>query len=135
MIAGVCGGMAEYLHLDPIVVRLAFLLLGLASGMGVVIYLILAVITPSAANIDQTPSIKENVEQLGTTLSQSVEQIQKNPGAPYVMAGALIILGVCFLLQSLGLWGQVQIVWGWLWPLALIGLGAWLWLRRSQPRQ
>lgn len=134
MIAGVCGGLAEYLNIHPVIVRLAFLILGLASGMGVIIYLILAVITPSAANTGLTPpSIKENMEQLGTTLSQSVEQIQHNPGAPYVVAGALIILGVYFLLQSLGIWAQIQGVWGWVWPLVLIGSGVWLWLRRREP--
>jgi phage shock protein C len=46
MIAGVCGGLAEYLNLDPTVIRLIFLLLFFAGGGGLFMYLILWVIMP-----------------------------------------------------------------------------------------
>ena len=47
MIAGVCGGIAEYAHLDPALVRLAFVLLALIGGPGVILYLVLwAVMAP-----------------------------------------------------------------------------------------
>jgi phage shock protein PspC (stress-responsive transcriptional regulator) len=45
MIAGVCGGIAEYLNIDPTVVRLIWALIGL-SGAGVVAYLIAALVIP-----------------------------------------------------------------------------------------
>ncbi len=47
-IAGVCGGIAEYLHVDPTIVRLAYVLLSLGSGLwsGLLIYIALAVIVP-----------------------------------------------------------------------------------------
>ncbi len=46
MIAGVCGGLAEFLGLDPTVVRLIFVLLALGAGHGVLIYLVLWLIMP-----------------------------------------------------------------------------------------
>lgn len=46
MIAGVCGGLADYLNVDPTVVRLVFLLILFAGGGGLFIYLILWVIMP-----------------------------------------------------------------------------------------
>lgn len=46
MIAGVCGGLADYLNVDPTVIRLVFLLLFFAGGGGLIIYLILWVIMP-----------------------------------------------------------------------------------------
>jgi phage shock protein C len=46
MIAGVCGGLADYLNVDPTVIRLVFLLLLFAGGGGLFIYLILWVIMP-----------------------------------------------------------------------------------------
>ncbi len=49
MIGGVCGGLAEYLKLDPTLVRLFFLLLLLIPGPGLIIYLIMWIITPLEA--------------------------------------------------------------------------------------
>jgi phage shock protein C len=46
MIAGVCGGLAQYLGLDPTIVRLIFILLLFAPPSGVLIYLILWLIMP-----------------------------------------------------------------------------------------
>ena len=46
MISGVCGGLADYLTLDPTVVRLIFIVLFLLGGHGLLIYLILLLIMP-----------------------------------------------------------------------------------------
>jgi phage shock protein PspC (stress-responsive transcriptional regulator) len=46
IIGGVCSGLAEALHLDPIWVRLAFVVLAFAQGIGVVLYVVLLVIMP-----------------------------------------------------------------------------------------
>ncbi|WP_243049250.1 PspC domain-containing protein [Dyella sp. RRB7] len=45
-IAGVCGGIADYLGWDPTLVRLLWILLTLAGGSGILIYLILWVVMP-----------------------------------------------------------------------------------------
>jgi phage shock protein C len=47
MVAGVCAGLADYLNLDPTVVRLLFVLGFFLTGPGFVLaYLIMAIITP-----------------------------------------------------------------------------------------
>lgn len=46
MIAGVCAGIADYFNVDPTIVRLAFLLLALAGGPGVILYIILVLVIP-----------------------------------------------------------------------------------------
>ena len=48
MIAGVCGGLAEYFNIDPTLVRLAFVLLAFATGFfpALLLYLILWIIVP-----------------------------------------------------------------------------------------
>ena len=47
MLCGVCGGLGEYLGIDPTVVRLLVVLLSLSSvGMGVIIYFVAAFIIP-----------------------------------------------------------------------------------------
>lgn len=46
-IAGVCGGLAEYLNIDSTVIRVIWVLVAL-SGAGVLAYLICALIIPDA---------------------------------------------------------------------------------------
>ena len=47
MIAGVCAGLADYLNIDPTVVRLLFVLGFFLAGPGIIIaYLIMAIVTP-----------------------------------------------------------------------------------------
>jgi phage shock protein C len=48
MIAGVCGGIAEYFDVDPTLVRLAWVLFGFAAGSGILAYVIAWIIVPSA---------------------------------------------------------------------------------------
>ena len=45
MIAGVCSGLAEYIGIDPTIVRLIWALIGL-TGAGIIAYLIAALIIP-----------------------------------------------------------------------------------------
>lgn len=47
MIAGVCGGIAEYFKIDPTIVRLIFVVLGFIHGSGFLIYVIAAIVMPS----------------------------------------------------------------------------------------
>ncbi len=49
MIAGVCGGIAEYLGWDVTIVRLLWIVLTLAGGSGILIYLILWLVMPQNA--------------------------------------------------------------------------------------
>lgn len=47
MVAGVCGGIARYMNMDPTVVRIAFFLLVWAGGMSLWVYIILAFLMPN----------------------------------------------------------------------------------------
>ena len=46
MVAGVAAGLAEYLDIDPALVRLLFVLLTLFGGNGILVYAILWLIMP-----------------------------------------------------------------------------------------
>ncbi len=46
MICGVCGGVAEYLKLDPTIIRLLFALFCFLGGSGILVYIIAAIIIP-----------------------------------------------------------------------------------------
>lgn len=45
-ISGVCGGLAEYFEVDTTLVRLAFVLLALLGGPGIILYIALAIAMP-----------------------------------------------------------------------------------------
>ncbi len=49
MICGVCGGLAEYINIDPTVVRLLWVVFSLAGGFGILAYIIAAIIMPIQA--------------------------------------------------------------------------------------
>jgi len=48
MLAGVCGGLGEFLGLDPTLVRLIFAVLAILGGHGIILYLIMWIIVPPA---------------------------------------------------------------------------------------
>ena len=48
MIGGVCAGIAEYLGLDPTIVRIVWVLLLFFAGFGILLYLILWIVMPKA---------------------------------------------------------------------------------------
>ncbi len=53
MIAGVCGGLAEYFDIDPVIVRVGFSILLLPGGLpGLVPYVILWIIVPLTPRAD-----------------------------------------------------------------------------------
>ena len=52
MLDGVCGGVAEYLNIDPTVVRVIWALCCLWGGIGIVAYILCAVIMPEKPDPD-----------------------------------------------------------------------------------
>ena len=46
MVAGVCGGIANYLNCDPTIVRLITAALVLFVGSGLILYIIAAIVMP-----------------------------------------------------------------------------------------
>ncbi len=122
MIWGVCGGLAEYFDLDPVLVRVIFVILALGSGgVGILPYIVLAIVTPFRGVL--TPITPEGIQQ---------EELERSPqesvrGA--MVAGAILVaLGFLFLLSNLGLFWWFR--WGNLWPIILIAIGVVIFLGR-----
>ncbi len=139
VIDGVCGGLAEYFGIDSLLVRLAFVALMFINGIGVILYIVLAIIMPTAEKLEQSPkeTIQENVqeigerikeagEELGNTFSKKIEEKHSNSAGWFGIL--LILIGVIFLLKNLDLirWFDSDL----LWPLIIIFIGAWLLIKR-----
>lgn len=57
-LAGVCAGVADYLGLDPTIVRLLWVILAIAGGPGVLLYLIMWAIVPEEPEFVQATADK-----------------------------------------------------------------------------
>ena len=60
MLGGVCGGLGRYLGIDPTIVRLFFVLLTVANGVGVFIYFVLWLIVPGEDQAEGT-TVEETI--------------------------------------------------------------------------
>jgi phage shock protein C len=102
VIAGVCGGIGRYLGVDPVLIRIAFAVLAIAGGGGILLYILAWILMPE----------EEPGEDFGETQASSGESMR------LIVGGTLIALGVILLLGlSLPRIGK------YLWPLALIAVG------------
>ncbi|OGL52197.1 hypothetical protein A3K55_00010 [Candidatus Shapirobacteria bacterium RBG_13_44_7] len=69
ILAGVCGGLGEYLGVDVLVIRLLFVIAMIWGGGGIIIYLILAIVVPREPGkgvvVDREEKVREMVEEVG----------------------------------------------------------------------
>jgi signal transduction histidine kinase/phage shock protein PspC (stress-responsive transcriptional regulator) len=114
LIAGVCSGLAEAVRVDPIIVRAAFIIVTVAGGFGIPLYLGLWWLMREP---DGTRGI--NLDRIDLSRGDLRQPI----AVVFVVAGTLL------LLRSLGLWYSDAVVW----PLTLAGFGvAILWARTGE---
>jgi signal transduction histidine kinase len=114
MLAGVCAGVARWLGVDALVVRVAMLAITLAGGVGVLVYAVAAVALPAE-------------EGAGRPRSRLPER-----GAIEVALGVgLLALSVLLVFRASGLWFSDAIVW----PVALVAAGGALLWRTSAARE
>lgn len=113
MIAGVCGGLGEYLNVDPTILRVVAVLLIFADGIGLLAYLIAWIIIPRRPFMEA-----------------EVITVEKSKLSYLVPGLALIVVGLIFLMNNLFPWFRF----GYLWPVILIVVGIAL-LLKAQKRE
>lgn len=67
-IFGVCGGLAEYFNIDPVIIRVIWAVLALCYGTGLLLYLIMAFVVPVQGRggvIDVESEVKEEKKYKG----------------------------------------------------------------------
>lgn len=138
MVAGVCGGLGTYLRIDPVFVRLFFVLLTLGGGSGVLVYLILWIVIPSAeqGQVGSPETMRsgaaDEIADRARTLGEELRSgaVANNPRAGLIIGAGLLLLGLVFLVQNLQIgwlrWLDMSV----LWPILLIAGGILLIWRR-----
>jgi phage shock protein PspC (stress-responsive transcriptional regulator) len=80
IIGGVCAGMGAYWDIDPWVVRIIFIAITLAGGLGVLIYLILYIVLPEARTTAQKIEMKGdpvNIQNIKESVKKEFETVRK----------------------------------------------------------
>lgn len=118
VVAGVCGGLGEYLGVDAVLIRIAALILIFAGGAGLLLYAIGWIAMPEAEE--------------GATTARDVPPPglppRGTPGA-VVLGLVFVVLGVFFLVDEI--WSDF-LAWKYVWPIALIAVGAAVLVRARQ---
>ena len=131
VIGGVCGGIGEFFSVDPVIIRILFILFAIYAGSGVLLYIILWVIIPSKSSLKKTSdtTIKENVEEIKGKAEEAAREIQEVSETDIRLFIGLLLLfcGVIFLLNNFGFVSLYSIKK--LWPLAIIVFGLFLLVR------
>jgi phage shock protein C len=107
VIAGVCGGLGKYLGVDPVLIRIAAVVLVFAGGAGILLYGIGWIAIP------------EEPEPGATQGPAAAGEVERTSGA--VLLGLVfVVLGLFFLLDELL---PDFLSWRYTWPIALIAVG------------
>ena len=136
VMAGVCGGIGEYLQIDPTLVRVFFVIAGvLTAGFAFLGYLVLLVMMPlpgRAAPFVKNPEMAVPTDPTDPTATTRVAPAPADPAAAERRRAAfgylLVALGVVFLLSNVGVFHIVR--WDLVWPLVFIGAGVLLLAQR-----
>lgn len=143
VLGGVAAGFGRYLDVDPVLVRLAFVVLCFANGLGLLLYLaswalipkegVVAAVGPASME-GAFAGARDAAEEAARAIGRSAEEAG---GGRLVIGYALIALGVVLLLHNLDWirwpsWARFEV----LWPLILVGMGGGLVhrsVRRKEP--
>lgn len=71
MVWGVCGGLGKYFKLDSTIFRALFLLLVLINGIGIALYVFLAIIIPNEPGKEATEEVAKKTE--GTSGEEKIK--------------------------------------------------------------
>ncbi|HEY8882533.1 MAG TPA: PspC domain-containing protein [Dermatophilaceae bacterium] len=115
-IAGVCSGLADRLGIDPIIVRVALVILTMLGGAGIAIYLVAWALLPN--DRDEIPAQRA---------------LRDGHGGSIVL---LVFAGLALFGDSAfgGTWWSGGPGWGFPWGLVLVGLLIWWLVQRSDNR-
>jgi phage shock protein C len=102
VIAGVCGGLGRHLGIDPVLLRVAFIILALANGLGLIAYVVAWVAIPEEDADQPAGPVPEPRRETGRM----------------VLGGSLVVLGLVLLLDRLA--PDLDELF---WPVAVVAVG------------
>lgn len=124
IIAGVCGGLADYFNVDPTVVRFIFAAMVFGAGFGIGLYIVLWIVIPEEGSRE-----KSGVEGMANDVRTVVQEggLSRTNGRT-LFALLIILIGVGLLMNQI--FPMHWFRWDFFWPVLLIVLGFSIVLKR-----
>ncbi len=100
MLDGVCGGVAKYFHLDPTLVRIAWVLLALLGGSGILLYIVAMIVMPKEPYIFPNSS---STEPTSSSNASAPNELSASSKKNSLFWGILLIaVGIFLFLDNIG---------------------------------
>ena len=117
---GVAGGLAEYFDAEPVLIRVGWVLLTIATaGIAALAYIVMAIFTPDSERqqieFTSEPSSDSRVGIVESDRPSKRHILRNMLGVGLIVAGMIILLG------NLGVFGSIP--WEIVWPVAISLLG------------
>jgi phage shock protein C len=122
---GVAQGLGEYFDIDPVIIRILFVIFTISGGAGILLYIIGILLIPD----EMKDTIREEVEEIKknhhANNNESVEEktssakISKQRDSSIIFGLIVLFVGLMFLFSNFLPW----LSWGKFWPVILIFFG------------
>lgn len=78
VVGGVCGGLGEYLEVDPVLIRLIWIFLTFMGGSGIIVYIVFWLVLPTKSQVetDQTQIFESNAQDIVDTGKKAVKAVE-----------------------------------------------------------
>jgi phage shock protein C len=130
IIFGICGGLGEYFEIDPLIVRILFILLTFTGGTGIIIYLILAVIIPDGGEKKvKGKGIKEVIGEAQEKTQSIAEEIKKDgiwiKNTKNIIGLVIVFIGLNILFEQVFDFNPFSFInWAIVWALIIVLIGS-----------
>ena len=136
---GVCGGLAKYFDLDASLFRVLFVLLALANGLGIIVYLAMTILVPQESGESVEVNRGEKIKELAADVGQrakafaaeiNIDQSRKTTSRNTIGI-VIIIVGAILLLKQVAPFMFDWLNWGLIWPVLIMMFGFYLLLKKK----
>lgn len=135
IVFGVCGGLGEYFDIDPLIVRIVFVLLAVIDGVGILLYIFLAIVMPKEPE-EKTEINKERIQEFAQEIkdnTQSLASELKNKkfleDKKSIFGAIIVIFGFIFLLERIFAISLIRA--NLFLPLIIIAIGLYIVLKKK----
>jgi phage shock protein PspC (stress-responsive transcriptional regulator) len=125
--SGVCGGLGEYFDIDPVLVRVVFVICTVFGGFGIFAYIVLWIVTPTESRIQNISTESNSMGQTVNSVEVESTFVRRRQAKKLFLGSLMIIIGSLWFLDNV--FGGFDL--HRFWPLLLILAGIFILYKSS----